>query len=158
MNRSPLKLPAALATAVVLLLPLTGCGGDDEKPTSTASTTLDPVRAGYAEEVTPICERAAVEVDAISESFAADQSTAKFKESLQQASRVILAEVEELREVNPPDSLADGVDAWLTALAKAARRLPTLVPADSKKGVDAFVDSDPLARALGLNICTSTGE
>lgn len=160
MNRAPHMFVAALVAAA-LLLPLAGCGADDDKePAATASTTLDPERAGFAKEVTPICERLQQDLQGISAAFpeGTEPTAAQFKAGLQQASTLYLAGIEEIRNVTPPDALTERVDTWLVALTKAAERLPTLTKADARKGVDAFVGSDPLARDLGLNNCTSTGE
>ncbi|RZI79302.1 MAG: hypothetical protein EOO67_20650 [Microbacterium sp.] len=161
MNRSPLKLAAALATAAVLLLPLAGCGGDDDdKPGSTASTTLDPDRAAFAEDVAPFCAEARAGIAAISSAYPAGTvpTDEQFATSLKQASMLILLEVDQIRKVKPPESLADRVDGWLAELEKAANRMPKLTKADAKKGIDVFSASDPYARDLGLNACTSSGE
>lgn len=157
MNRSPIKVTAAVACAVALMLPLSGCGKDD-KSKGSATSTLDPATARYVAAVEPICMKAQTDLQAIAASFATQPTDAEFTASLARASDLILMEIDAVKAVAPPEPLTYRVDGWLAALEKAAKKMPKLTKADTVKGIDIFVDSDPIARDLGLGRCTSNGE
>ena len=160
MKRSPLKLAAAAACAVALALPLAACGGDDDKKTSSPdpTSTLDPVTAAYAVQVEPICAATQADLEAISSSFTGEPTEEQFASSLERASELVMEEIASIRAITAPPELAEQVDAWLAALEKAAKKMPTVSKADTEKGIDLFATSDPLADGLGLGACTSNGE
>lgn len=153
MNRSPLKVTAAVACAVALLLPLAGCGKDD-KPKATGAAEV----ARYVADAEKICTASRTEVDAITKDAPPTPTAAELAETLSRLSVVLVAETDQLKALTPPGSIATAVDGWLDSLTTAAKATKDQTAASIRKSQQIgnetlFADADSRAESIGVRRC-----
>ena len=149
-------LLAALAIAAFAVF-AAGCGDSDDDGTTDSGASL--TKAEFVKQANAICAANNKEIDAEFEEFAEDNNLSKNKpptpEQLEQAADdfllpIVNDQIDELREIEPPEAQAGAFEALLDEAEAEAEKLE-----DDPSTLDeqSFVKVNKRARALGLEAC-----
>ena len=141
-----------LAPVLLLLVVSTAaCGSDDSGALSKADyqKQADAVCAAAGEKMNPIFEAIFPKLETATE--------AERKDAVDQMSKVIHQEIDDLAALEPPSDMADDVDAMLASVRTAADTMADQGADFWLNDSDPFADANQKAAALGLKACADDG-
>jgi hypothetical protein len=156
-----------LLMLAVALAPLTGCGGGDD-----GGSDDDPTRKEFVADANAICREGEQKIDEVSQEGQQELQEA----TTEQQRRVAVADILErtteeyrpyldrLRELQPPDDLADDWTSFVDGITEAFDLIPELAAATRDNGeqklaelnrqfTDIASETRPFAEQAGLDDC-----
>lgn len=133
---------AALCSAAVLSLVLTGCG-EDERLTA----------AEFRAQAEELCEAAEEATDKIGEKLTSESTEEQVIEALDQLVDRTEELVDDLEDLDPPEKLEPAVDDLLTSVTAALEKLDDATAEDLQAMTDPFIEANQKAKELQLDAC-----
>ena len=135
-----------LALAAVAVMALTACGDDDD-----ALSEEDFLEQGNA-----ICDEGNEELDAAFEELGdAEPTEEQMEDVAQQVADNVEGQIEDLRALEPPEELADDVDAALDDAQEVVEEFRDQGAAIFQSVEDPFADVSPKLAEIGLTSCAN---
>jgi hypothetical protein len=134
-----------IALSACAAVALTGCGGDGDS---------GPTKAEFIEQADKICQEGDDKIAAAAEDFA-DPANPTEAEVMTAVEDVVVpslrGQVEELRELDPPEADSEEIEAMLDALEKATEAAEADPEAVLDEGT--FADANERAQEYGFESC-----
>lgn len=134
-----------LAGAGVLALALTACGGGSDPLT----------KAEFIKQADKICSGDDKAVEKLGESLSESPTDEEIQKALNEYVDIVKKQVDEIDELEPPESLEKDVDAMLESLDDGLDKMKEKGVELAKAGENPLADASEKAQALGLKECGS---
>lgn len=135
---------AAAASAVVLFLSVSACGGDDDKPLTSAQ---------FKDKVLDICKKFNDKVDDLDPGDSA--SPGDLEAAVKKVADALEDEADEIDKLEPPKKIEDDVEAMLEALEDGAEKIRDNAGDITKLTENPLEEASKKADELGLSECAS---
>ncbi len=133
-----------------------GCGGDDSSDSDTTQVEA-PTKAEYIAQADEICQTHSDKIDELTAEF--DENTGK-EEVMTFTEETYIPtlqeEVDQLKELTPPEGEEEAVESMLTALDEGVGVLADDPEAVLNGGENPLADASAQAQEFGLKVCGST--